>query len=180
MRSVYFLDASAAERNDFHVVDQYQGRNADGEVFRPDLLLFVNGLPLAIIECKASHHRLDEALTQLNGYQRSFAEQFVFNQVCVGLNRREGRYGDSTGLGNPTVLVLTDCKDLDKQIFDTFHAVGIRAIQAVSVDGLVKLLGNDYGSVFTSTVHKFQESEAAPKAEYGSHLKMVLLQFLTP
>jgi type I restriction enzyme R subunit len=68
---------------------------------------------------------------------------------------------DSTGLSNPTVLVLTDRKDLDKQIFDTFHAVGIKAIQAVSVDGLVKLLGNDYGSVFTSTVQKFQESETA-------------------
>lgn len=66
---------------------------------------------------------------------------------------------DSTGLANPTVLVLTDRKDLDKQIFDTFHAVGIKAIQAVSVDGLVKMLSNDYGSVFTSTVQKFQEQE---------------------
>ena len=71
---------------------------------------------------------------------------------------------DSTGLGNPTVLVLTDRKDLDKQIFDTFHAVGIKAIQAVSVDGLVKLLGNDYGSVFTSTVQKFQENDPAADA----------------
>jgi len=71
---------------------------------------------------------------------------------------------DSTGLNNPTVLVLTDRKDLDKQIFDTFHAVGIKAIQAVSVDGLVKLLGNDYGSVFTSTVQKFQENEQALEA----------------
>jgi type I restriction enzyme, R subunit len=281
-RSVRFLDASDARRNDFHVVDQYVGRNADGEMFRPDLLLFVNGLPLAIIECKASHHRLDEALAQLDGYQRSFAAQFVFNQVCVGLNRRQGLYGailtkpafyaryrleatelaevtallgsepaeqeqllwalfepsrflelvthfvlfetrdgktvkklpryqqwravrktvqrltgatplggviwhtqgsgksltmallarllraDSTGLGNPTVLVLTDRRDLDKQIFDTFHAVGIRAIQAVSVAGLVRMLGNDYGSVFTSTVQKFQEGdEPAEQAEGG-------------
>lgn len=280
MRSVRFFDASTPARNDFHVVDQYVGRNAAGEVFRPDLLLFVNGLPLAIIECKASHHRLDEALGQLDGYQRMFAAQFVFNQVCVGLNRREGRYGamgnkpetyaryrlqadelatvaalrggeadaepseqdqllwalfepsrflqlvthfvlfetrdgktvkklpryqqwravrkavqrlsaplqgkpaqggvvwhtqgsgksltmallarmlraDSTGLHNPTVLVLTDRKDLDKQIFATFHAVGIKAVQAVSVDGLVKMLSNDYGSVFTSTVQKFQEN----------------------
>lgn len=252
LRSVRFLDATDASRNDFHVVDQYVGRNADGELFRPDLLLFVNGLPLAIIECKASHHRLDEALAQLDGYQRSFAAQFVFNQVCVGLNRRQGLYGailtkpafyahyrleatelaelaarlgsepaeqeqllwalfepsrflelvahfvlfetrdgktvkklpryqqwravrktvqrltgatpqggviwhtqgsgksltmallarllraDSTGLANPTVLVLTDRRDLDKQIFDTFHAVGIRAIQAVSVAGLAR------------------------------------------
>ncbi|MGF6808591.1 type I restriction enzyme R subunit [Paraburkholderia sp. Clong3] len=273
LRSVRFFDVTDAASNDFHVVDQYVGKNADGELFRPDLLLFVNGLPLAIIECKASHHRLDEALAQLDGYQRSFGAQFVFNQVCVGLNRREGLYGailtkptfyaryrlqedelgtvakalgnepseqdqllwalfepshflelvthfvlfetrdgktvkklpryqqwravrktiarltvpkpvggvvwhtqgsgksltmallarmlraDSTGLSNPTVLVLTDRKDLDKQIFDTFHAVGIKAIQAVSVDGLVKMLSNDYGSIFTSTVQKFQESE---------------------
>lgn len=273
LRSVRFFDAATAANNNFHVVDQYVGKNADGDLFRPDLLLFINGLPLAIIECKASHHRLDEALAQLDGYQASFPAQFVFNQVCVGLNRREGLYGailtkpafyahyrlqdtelatvsnvlgaepsvqdqllwalfepsrflelvthfvlfetrdgktvkklpryqqwravrktiarltaqkpvggvvwhtqgsgksltmallarmlraDSTGLNNPTVLVLTDRKDLDKQIFDTFHAVGIKAIQAVSVDGLVKLLGNDYGSVFTSTVQKFQENE---------------------
>lgn len=272
-RSVRFFDAVTTANNDFHVVDQYVGRNADEDVFRPDLLLFVNGLPLAIIECKASHHRLDEALAQLDGYRASFPSQFVFNQVSVGLNRREGLYGaifthpasyahyrlqdgeraevasllgaepgeqdqllwalfepsrflelithfilfetrdgktvkklpryqqwravrktvqrltapnpmggvvwhtqgsgksltmamlarmlraESTGLNNPTVLVLTDRRDLDKQIFDTFHAVGIKAIQAVSVDGLVKMLSNDYGSVFTSTVQKFQENE---------------------
>lgn len=277
-RSVRFFDAGTVAHNDFQVVDQYVGRNADGDLFRPDLLLFVNGLPLATIECKASHHRLDEALAQLDGYQASFPAQFVFNQVCVGLNRRQGLYGailtkpafyaryrlqdaelaavtavlgadpseqdrllwalfepgrflelithfvmfetrdgrtvkklpryqqwravrktiarltaaqpiggvvwhtqgsgksltmallarmlraDSTGLNNPTVLVLTDRKDLDKQISDTFHAVGIKAIQAVSVDGLVKLLGNDYGSVFTSTVQKFQQNEQAADA----------------
>ncbi|MGF6871446.1 type I restriction endonuclease [Paraburkholderia sp. MM5477-R1] len=70
-RSVRFFDASTVAHNDFHVVDQYVGRNADDDVFRPDLLLFVNGLPMAIIECKASHHRLDEALAQLDGYVRS-------------------------------------------------------------------------------------------------------------
>ncbi len=274
-RSVRFFDAGMAANNDFHVVDQYVGRNADDDVFRPDLLLFVNGLPLAIIECKASHHRLDEALAQLDGYRATFPAQFVFNQVSVGLNGRQGVYGtiftapafyahyrlqdaeraevgallgdepsgqdqllwalfeparflelvthfvlfetrdgktvkklpryqqwravrktvqrltapkplggvvwhtqgsgksltmallarllraESTGLDNPTVLVLTDRRDLDKQIFDTFHAVGIKAIQAVSVDGLVKVLSNDYGSVFTSTVQKFQEKDEA-------------------
>ena len=271
--SVRFFDATVTANNDFHVVDQYVGRNAEGDLFRPDLLLFVNGLPLAVIECKATHHRLDEALGQLDGYQRSFPAQFVFNQVCVGLIRRQGLYSailtkpafyaryrlqeaelksvtallgsepsdqekllwalfeptrflelvthfvlfetrdgktvkklpryqqwravsktinrltstkpmggviwhtqgsgksltmallarllraDRTGLANPTVLVLTDRKDLDKQIFDTFHAVGIKAIQAVSVAGLVKMLSNDYGSVFTSTVQKFQEND---------------------
>jgi type I restriction enzyme R subunit len=283
-RSVVFFDATDASLNDFHAVSQYEGVNGDGEVFRPDLLLFVNGLPLAIIECKATHHKLDEALTQLDGYQHHFAPHFVFNQVCVGINGHDARYGailtkpgfyaryrlqpaelaqaasfletpgaelseqqqtlwalfeptrflelvthmvlfeardgkvvkklpryqqwrtvrkavarltgkatgtptggvvwhtqgsgksltmallarilraDSTGLNNPSVLVLTDRRDLDDQIFRTFHAVGIKAIKAVSVDGLVKLLANDYGSVFTSTVHKFQEGEEAQQA----------------
>lgn len=272
-RSVRFFDATTVTNNDFHVVDQYIGRNPDDDVFRPDLLLFVNGLPLAIIECKASHHRLDEALAQLDGYRAAFPAQFVFNQISIGLNRRQGLYGaiftppafyahyrlqeaeraevaallgaepseqeqllwalfeptrflelvthyvlfetregktvkklpryqqwravrktvqrltaptpvggviwhtqgsgksltmallarllraESTGLDNPTVLVLTDRRDLDKQIFDTFHAVGIKAIQAVSVDGLIRMLTNDYGSVFTTTVQKFQEKD---------------------
>ncbi|CAB3922517.1 hypothetical protein LMG26846_05714 [Achromobacter insuavis] len=278
-RSVRFFDATTVANNDFHVVDQYVGRNPDDDQFRPDLLLFVNGLPLAIIECKASHHRLDEALAQLDGYRAAFSAQFVFNQVSVGLNRRQGLYGaiftppafyahyrlqevehaevaallgaepseqeqllwalfeperflellthyvlfetrdgktvkklpryqqwravrktvqrltastpvggviwhtqgsgksltmallarllraESTGLDNPTVLVLTDRRDLDKQIFDTFHAVGIKAIQAVSVDGLVRMLSNDYGSVFTTTVQKFQEKDEKDGAD---------------
>lgn len=289
-RSVRFFDANDAANNDFHVVDQYVGRNSDDDVFRPDLLLFVNGLPLAIIECKASHHRLDEALAQLDGYRAAFPAHFVFNQVSTGLNRRQGLYGaiftppalyahyrlqdaelakvtallgtepseqeqllwalfeparflelvthyvlfetrdgktlkklpryqqwravrktvqrltatkpmggviwhtqgsgksltmallarllraESNGLDNPTVLVLTDRRDLDKQIFDTFHAVGIKAIQAVSVDGLIKMLSNDYGSVFTTTVQKFQEKDEAEDstpttfAEYDSEI----------
>lgn len=288
MRSVHFFEATDATRNDFHVVSQLEGRNGSGEVFRPDLLLFVNGLPLAIIECKATHHKLDEALSQLDGYQHHFAPHFVFNQVCVGIRGHEARYGailtkpefyahyrlepaelaeaaayldspdealseqqqmlwalfepsrflelvthmvlfetregrtvkklpryqqwrtvrkavarltgkatgkpiggvvwhtqgsgksltmallarvlraDSTGLGNPSVLVLTDRRDLDDQIFKTFVAVGAKAIQAVSVDGLVKLLSNDYGSIFTSTIHKFQEGEEQAKGAEGA------------
>lgn len=48
-RSVCFFEASTVGNNDFHVVDQYVGRNADDDVFRPDLLLFINGLPIVQI-----------------------------------------------------------------------------------------------------------------------------------
>lgn len=83
-RSVRFFDAATPINNDFHVVDQYVGKNADGDLFRPDLLLFVNGLPLAIIECKASHHRLDEALAQLDGYQASFRRSSLTTRSVWG------------------------------------------------------------------------------------------------
>lgn len=72
LRSVHFFDATTPAHNDFHVVDQYVGKNADGDLFRPDLLLFLNGLPLAIIECKASHHRMDEAWRNWTATRRVF------------------------------------------------------------------------------------------------------------
>ena len=75
------------------MIDQYIGTNSDGEEFRPDLLLFINGLPLAMIECKASHVKIDKAINQLLGYQNSHSRHFVFNQVCVAINRNQALYG---------------------------------------------------------------------------------------
>ena len=66
------------------------------------------------------------------------------------------------GLNNPSVLVLTDRTDLDRQITNTFIHVGLGPIKAPSVAGLEQMLSNDYGSVFTSTVHKFQERDGKP------------------
>ncbi|WP_373691108.1 type I restriction endonuclease [Endozoicomonas sp. ONNA2] len=43
--SVRFMDQDKPDANRFHVVDQYIGSNSEGDEFRPDLLLFINGLP---------------------------------------------------------------------------------------------------------------------------------------
>jgi type I restriction enzyme, R subunit len=62
------------------------------------------------------------------------------------------------GFNNPTVIVMTDRKDLDMQITNTFRAVGFKNVnQASSVKHLDKLLRNDYGGIITTTLQKFQE-----------------------
>lgn len=64
------------------------------------------------------------------------------------------------GFDNPTVIVMTDRKDLDRQITDTFNAIGLKNVhQASSVKHLDKLLRNDYGGIITTTLQKFQESD---------------------
>ncbi|SRX73374.1 type I restriction endonuclease subunit R [Aequorivita antarctica] len=64
------------------------------------------------------------------------------------------------GFNNPTILVMTDRKDLDRQITTTLQHVGFKNVkQASSVAHLQKLLGNDYGSIITTTIQKFQESD---------------------
>ncbi|RCH53773.1 type I restriction endonuclease subunit R [Mucilaginibacter hurinus] len=62
------------------------------------------------------------------------------------------------GFDNPTVIVMTDRKDLDAQITGTFRNVGLKNVrQATSVRNLDRLLRNDYGGIITTTIQKFQE-----------------------
>jgi type I restriction enzyme R subunit len=64
------------------------------------------------------------------------------------------------GFDNPTVLIMTDRKDLDRQITTTFQNVGFKNVnQARSVVHLDKLLRNDYGGIITTTLQKFQETD---------------------
>lgn len=64
------------------------------------------------------------------------------------------------GFNNPTVMIMTDRKDLDRQITTTFRNVGFKNVnQASSVVHLDKLLGNDYGGIITTTLQKFQEND---------------------
>jgi type I restriction enzyme, R subunit len=64
------------------------------------------------------------------------------------------------GFNNPTVMVMTDRKDLDQQITTTFQNVGFKNVnQASSVVHLDKLLRNDYGGIITTTLQKFQETD---------------------
>jgi type I restriction enzyme R subunit len=64
------------------------------------------------------------------------------------------------GFDNPTVMIMTDRKDLDRQITKTFQNVGFKNVnQASSVAPLDKLLRNDYGGIITTTLQKFQETD---------------------
>lgn len=65
------------------------------------------------------------------------------------------------GFENPTVMIMTDRKDLDRQITTTFRNVGFKNVnQAISVVHLDKLLRNTYGGIITTTLQKFQETDS--------------------
>ncbi|MBE2893510.1 type I restriction endonuclease subunit R [Spirabiliibacterium falconis] len=79
------VDFQTASNNDFHIVNQLEITGKKGRRI-PDVIAFVNGLPLAVFELK---NPLDEkadlrrAFKQLQTYQDEMAELFVFNQACV-------------------------------------------------------------------------------------------------
>lgn len=85
-----------AYRNDFTVVSQMWIR---GELYfrRPDLILFVNGLPLVFIELKNSDIKLKTAYDKnLKDYIRDIPQLIFFNQFCVLSNGVETRIGSFT------------------------------------------------------------------------------------
>lgn len=67
---------------------------------------------------------------------------------------------DSLGLGNPTILVITDRTDLDDQISATFRRAGFRnPEQARTVRHLGELLAQGNGQTILTTINKFYARE---------------------
>lgn len=256
------------EDNDFLIVNQLRVHGSKGRNCIPDLIVYLNGLPVAVLECKSpvAQNAMDKAFEDLKFYQEHSEKLFHYNQLCAGLWQVGAQYGAISspqafysvyrtrkeeeipgistaqdtliyhlfrkdilldiirhfvifeleegrtikklpryqqiratnntieklqqgqggvvwhtqgsgksitmayvarklqapefGFDNPTVIIMTDRKDLDRQITNTFRNVGFKNVnQASSVKHLDKLLRNDYGGIITTTLQKFQEND---------------------
>lgn len=95
-------------KNDFLAISQYKVRiPGKEEHIIPDIVLFVNGLPLVVIECKAPDisDPIAEGVDQLLRYQnRRGAEEiegvpelFYYNQIVISTCFHDCRYSSITG-----------------------------------------------------------------------------------
>lgn len=90
---IKIIDFEHPENNTFTAVSQMwiQGRY---NWRRPDVLIFVNGLPLVFIELKNSIVKVEEAYNKnLQDYKKDIPNLFAFNQICVLSNGLETRLG---------------------------------------------------------------------------------------
>lgn len=90
---VRLIDFKEPANNDFHCVNQmwikghYRYR-------RPDVLLFVNGLPIVFIELKNSTVKIEESYNKnLVSYRKDIPNIFAFNQICVLSNGLQTKIG---------------------------------------------------------------------------------------
>jgi type I restriction enzyme R subunit len=61
---------------------------------RPDVLIFINGMPFVFIELKNSTRKVEEAYTDnLTNYKKDIPNLFALNQICVLSNGLETRLG---------------------------------------------------------------------------------------
>jgi type I restriction enzyme R subunit len=92
---VRVLDFDAPENNDWLVVNQFTVTEF-GHTRRPDIVVFVNGLPLALLELKnaaSENATIWNAFQQLETYKNELPALFVFNEVLVVSDGLEARLG---------------------------------------------------------------------------------------
>ncbi|MCB7078778.1 hypothetical protein LI012_18595, partial [Caldibacillus thermoamylovorans] len=88
------MDFDHPERNDFLVVNQFT--IIENENRRADVLIFVNGLPLVVIELKSTtdeHVGIEQAYNQIQTYKQDIPSLFYYNTFCIlsdGINAKTG------------------------------------------------------------------------------------------
>lgn len=94
---VRLLDFDDPENNDFHVVNQWTF--VEYAEKRPDVIVFVNGMPLVVFELKSpSREETDasDAYLQLQAYMKQIPSLFVPNVFCVMSDMSDTRVGTIT------------------------------------------------------------------------------------
>ena len=90
---VKLIDFDEPTNNTFTAVSQMW---IQGKAYyrRPDIIVFVNGLPLVFIELKNSIVKVEEAYNKnLQDYKKDIPNLFAFNQICVLSNGLETKLG---------------------------------------------------------------------------------------
>lgn len=81
---VYLIDYDNVNNNSFIVANQWTFIESSNK--RPDIILFINGLPLVVMELKSpSREETDasEAYRQLRNYMHEIPSMFIYNAICV-------------------------------------------------------------------------------------------------
>lgn len=93
--TIQFVDWDNFENNVFHVVEEFEVERMDGRgTIRPDIVLFVNGIPFAVIECKKASISMEQGISQMirNQGKDYIPQLFKFVQIVMSTNKNETKY----------------------------------------------------------------------------------------
>lgn len=91
-QTVHFIDWDNIDNNDFLVTRQFEVKTQLGKSIYPDIVLFVNGIPVVVLECKSPF--LEKAKNE------NIGKKEAFKQLSRYMNEREGNLIE----GNPRLF----------------------------------------------------------------------------
>lgn len=90
-----YIDWEHPENNLFHVTEEFAVDSRDKlHNARPDIVLFINGIPFAVIECKAPQISVEQAVEQnIRNQQKEYIPQlYKFAQIVMATNKNAVKY----------------------------------------------------------------------------------------
>jgi len=162
--TIDYIDWKNPDNNTFHCTAEYKvERIGLQKHYVPDIVLFVNGIPLAVMECKRSVYTqikkqpTDLAIDQLSDYQakEGIPQLFLYCQILLALARDKAQYA-TTGTPRPFWTVWREenieaaVRDLVKQPFDQKESERL-------LSGPFKTVRNAYLSVLEQGREVYQQ-----------------------
>lgn len=95
--TLQYIDWKTPENNVFHVSEEFPVmRSTSKEHYRPDIVLFINGIPLCVIECKRPDMKepLEQAISQhlRNQQEDGIRSLYVYSQLLLSVSVNEALY----------------------------------------------------------------------------------------
>ena len=94
---VYLADYKNPDQNSFIVANQWTYIENSNK--RPDIILFLNGLPIVLVELKSPSREetdVSEAYRQIRNYMHEIPSMFVYNAICVMSDQLTSKAGTIT------------------------------------------------------------------------------------
>ena len=95
--TMQYIDWKNLNNNVFHVTEEYRVmRSGSKDHYRPDVVLFVNGIPLCVIECKRPDIKepITEAISQhaRNQQEDGIRQLYIYSQLLLSLATLQAKY----------------------------------------------------------------------------------------
>lgn len=92
-----YIDWKDIRNNVFHVTEEFAvSRTGTTDTYRPDIVLFVNGIPLCVIECKRPDVKdsIEQAISQHLRNQKAdgIRSLYLYSVLLLAINRQDGSY----------------------------------------------------------------------------------------
>ena len=113
-----YIDWQNWRNNSFHTTAEFSvERTRSEETNRPDIVIFVNGIPFAVIECKSPNVELEQAISQsIRNQQDDYIPKlFVYVQLVMGLNKNASMLA-TAGTARKFWSVWQELEDKEKDV----------------------------------------------------------------
>ncbi len=151
--TIQYIDWNNIENNVFHVVEEFVVERMDGRgTVRPDIVLFVNGIPFGVIECKRASISVKQGIQQMirNQNNEYIPHLFKFVQLVMATNKNETKYATC----NTPEKFWSVWKEEKEEWFDSWLNQAVEGRLATNQDkNIISLFHPERLLEITSTLH---------------------------